>query len=143
MSEETFKIDPNITNVLFLDDMEERHKTFINRFGMNDRIRIWQVRTASEAISLIDRFEKNGWYFVQVFLDHDLSLEDIMCPPGGPSKVPTGMDVVDRLCLLPQRLVPEMAYVHSMNEPAANVMVERLRDASIHARWVPFHLLVA
>ena len=143
MTKETFTIDPNITNVLFLDDMEERHKAFVNRFGMNDKLRIWQVRTAGEAIHLLNRFNKHGWVFTQVFLDHDLSLEDIMCPPGGPSKVPTGMDVVDRICELPLKSQPPAAFVHSMNEPAAAEMVRRLQAVSIPTRWVPFHLLVA
>lgn len=143
MSDDTFVIGPNIANVLFLDDMEERHKAFINRFGMNDKLRIWQVRTADEAIGRIDRFEKNGWRFDQVFLDHDLSLDDIMCPPGGPSKVPTGMDVVHRICKLSFELTPSEAIVHSMNEPAARVMVSRLSTCLIKSRWIPFHILVS
>jgi hypothetical protein len=137
----TFK---KVSNILFLDDMEERHRAFINRFGMNDSIRIWQVRTAKEAIDLIDRFENDGLEsrFRQVFLDHDLSLEDIMCPPGGPSHVPTGMDVVDRLVKLPPECRPDETFVHSMNEPAAKVMVNKLGKV-MPARWVPFHMLVA
>lgn len=140
---ETFVIGPSIANVMFLDDMEERHKTFINRYGMNDKVRIWQVRTAQEAIDLIDRFEKDGFWFKQFFLDHDLSLDDIMCPPGGPSKVPTGMEVVKRICELSFGHLPNEVIIHSMNQPAAEQMVLRLDTALIRARWVPFHLLVA
>jgi hypothetical protein len=143
MTDDTFTIDPHIANVLFLDDMEERHKAFINRFGMNEKLRIWQVRTAADAIGWINRFEQNGWYFDQVFLDHDLSIDDIMCQPGGPSKVPTGMDVVDRICQLSFELAPRRAYVHSMNEPAARVMVAKLSTCLIQTQWVPFHILVA
>ena len=143
MSNETFKIDPNVANILFLDDMEDRHKSFINKYGMDDKLRIFQVRSAAEAIRWIDRFEKNGWRFDQVFLDHDLSLEDIMCPPGGPSKVPTGMDVVDRLCRLSFGDAPREAHVHSLNEPAAREMVRRLQGALIRSQWIPFYMLVA
>lgn len=131
-----------ISNVLFLDDMKERHKAFLNRFGMNDSLRIWQAYSAKQAIHMIDKAVAEGWRFTQVFLDHDLSLDDIMCQPGGPSKVPTGMDVVDRLVQLPPECRPNEAFAHTMNEPAAQVMVHKLSDV-MPARWVPFHLLVA
>lgn len=128
-----------IANVLFLDDMEERHKAFVNRFGMQDNVRIYQARTASEAIELLKQRT-----YVQAFLDHDLSLEDIMCPPGGPSKVPTGMDVVNHLCSLKWEELPvKNVIVHSMNEPAATQMVSRLQVCLIQSRWIPFHVLVA
>ena len=126
-------------DVLFLDDMEERHRAFLNKFGMRDDIRIWQARTAREAIDLL-----KGRKFLQAFLDHDLSLDDIMCQPGGPSKVPTGMEVVKFLESCSWDDLPvKNVIIHSMNEPAASQMVSRLQTSLITARWVPFHLLMA
>lgn len=78
--------------ILFLDDMENRHREF-ERFarGRNGHV-IIQVHTAEEAIKLLQTMK-----FDQVFLDHDLSHEDIMVKVGEPSKVPTGMTVVDHI----------------------------------------------
>src|SRR5690606_2973804 len=123
VTQDTFKIGPNIADVLFLDDMEERHKAFMNKHGMQDDVRIWQARSAFEAIEILKKIRDHGRQFTQVFLDHDLSLDDIMCLPGGPSKVPTGMDVVDFICGMKFGERPLAAIVHSMNEPAARVMV--------------------
>lgn len=119
-------------NILFLDDMEKRHEAFMQSFGSGDW-KIWQARTAAEAIDFLMRAE-----FVQAFLDHDLSLDDIMCQPGGPSKVPTGMTVVEHIIEMPKP-VP-MVIVHSMNEPAAHAMVDKLKPHTM-ARWVPFHII--
>lgn len=143
MTQDTFKIGPDVSDVLFLDDMEERHRTFIRKFGMQDDVRIWQVRSASEAIDTLKKVRDFGRHFAQVFLDHDLSLEDIMCPPGGPSKVPTGMDVVDFILQMKFGEQPRAAIVHSMNEPAAKVMVNKLNAGLVRASWVPFHILAA
>jgi ActR/RegA family two-component response regulator len=120
-------------NILFLDDMEKRHQAFMKSFGSGDW-KIWQAWTAKEAIGLLNRME-----FAQAFLDHDLSEEDIMCEPGGPSSVPTGMAVVDHIVAMPKP-VP-IVIVHSMNEPAAHAMVAKLEQVVRLTRWVPFHMI--
>lgn len=142
MTQDNLETGPDVYDVLFLDDMEVRHQSFMKKFGMQD-VRIWQARSATEAIEILKRARDQGQYFAQVFLDHDLSLDDIMCPPGGPSKVPTGMDVVDFICGMKFGEQPRIAIVHSMNEPAARIMVSKLNGAVVRASWVPFHMLVS
>lgn len=139
---DTFQIGPNISDILFLDDMEERHRAFMNKFGMRDGLRIWQARSATEAIDILKKVRDHGRIFAQVFLDHDLSIDDIMCPPGGPSKVPTGMDVVDFIINMDLTDQPREVYAHTLNPPAAQEMVRRLSDANFVTKWVPFDLLV-
>lgn len=120
-------------NILFLDDMSARHDAFMKAFGDGDW-KIWPAWSAKEAIALLERME-----FAQAFLDHDLSIEDIMCKPGGPSKVPTGMAVVDHIVAM-SKPVP-VVIVHSMNEPAAQAMVTKLEPVVKMTRWVPFHMI--
>jgi hypothetical protein len=122
-------------NVLFLDDMETRHAEFMHRAAPMD-VRVWQARSAYEAISLLDSIE-----FDQVFLDHDLSEEDIMVPPGEPTKVPTGMKVVDHIVRMERP--PGHVVVHTLNPPAAEAMCLRLASRQgIRVDRIPFSIVV-
>ena len=107
------------TLVLFLDDMEYRHKEFRRITENLGNVRIMHVYTADEAIE-----ELKLSTFDQVFLDHDLSEEDIMVAVGAKSKVRTGMDVVDHI--LTMERPPQEVIVHSCNGPAAAIMQVRL-----------------
>lgn len=103
--------------VLFLDDDEERQEAFRKAYKGPE---IVQARTAQEAIVFL-----NQEPFDQVFLDHDLSVDDIMCAPGDPDALcPTGMDVVDHI--LTMEIPPPSVWVHTMNTPAAYEMEKRL-----------------
>lgn len=106
--------------VLFLDDMEWRHKEF-RRVTENLNVRVVHVHTADEAIA-----ELKLRSFDQVFLDHDLSEEDIMVEAGARSHAKTGMDVVDHLLMMESP--PKEVIVHSCNAPAAAIMHVRLDD---------------
>jgi hypothetical protein len=106
--------------VLFLDDMIDRHREFVKAtLGRgHDIVQAW---TAAEAIKKLDS-EK----FDQVFLDHDLSEDDIMIKVGAKSKVRTGMDVVDHI--MKMEVPPPEVIVHSCNGPAALQMAYRLSE---------------
>lgn len=104
--------------VLFLDDMEWRHKEF-RRVTENLNVRVVHVYSADEAIT-----ELKLHSFVQVFLDHDLSEEDIMVDVSAGSVYPTGMAVVDHI--LTMESPSQEVIVHSCNGPAAAVMHVRL-----------------
>lgn len=107
--------------ILFLDDMEERHKAFKRVLQWRQGLDFTYVYTAADAIAAL-----NANHFDQAFLDHDLSLEDIMAEPGDPNaKVPTGMTVVDHILTMARP--PGMVCVHSCNGPAATEMVARLK----------------
>jgi len=106
--------------ILFLDDMEQRHTEFIKATLGRGHV-VVQVWTASDAIRQL-----NTGKFDQVFLDHDLSEDDIMIKVGAKSKVRTGMDVVDHI--LEMDPPPPEVIVHSCNGPAALQMAYRLAE---------------
>jgi len=124
-------------NVLFLDDMEWRHSEFSRCVDDLPGFRIWRVHTAEAAVELL---MSRG--FVQVFLDHDLSDDDVMCVPGSATRVPTGMDVVDHI--LGMEHPPSQVVIHSCNGPAALEMERRLEthSARIAIRRIPFPFLM-
>ncbi len=119
--------------VLFLDDMGWRHSEFTRLTDRQPNVRVWQAHTAKGAIALLQS-EK----FDQVFLDHDLSEDDIMCEVGGPSTVPTGMVVVDHIMTMSDP--PRDIIVHSCNGPARMAMVVKLEShpVGIRVRGLPF-----
>lgn len=125
-------------NVLFLDDMEWRHHEF-GRIAAREfpEVRVHHAWSAEEAIEMLDSIE-----FVQAFLDHDLSEDDIMVVPGKPSKVLTGMAVVDHL--LSMERPPWDIVVHSCNGPARLAMATKLEESGkfVRVRAIPFPELI-
>lgn len=121
--------------ILFLDDMVHRHDEFKRLAHMipphdHEIVQVWSAKQA------IDRLTNEK--FDQVFLDHDLSEEDIMVKVGGPSRVATGMDVVDFIVKMEEP--PMDVIVHSCNGPAAWEMCYRLAEhpAKIRVRRLAF-----
>ena len=123
--------------ILFLDDAEKRHTAFHLKMLQAGHNKIYGIDYAFSAKEAIDFLTK--YNYVQAFLDHDLSEEDIMIEPYAPSKVPTGMTVVDYIVTMSN---PPTVVVHSHNEPAATEMTRRLRDAGIEAHQIPFSILL-
>lgn len=123
--------------ILFLDDMGWRHSEFTRRSDRWPKVRVWQAHTAKGAIELLKSEQ-----FDQAFLDHDLSEDDIMVTVGGPSKVPTGMDVVDHIMTMESP--PMDIIVHSCNGPARDAMVAKLEShpAKPKVRGIPFPSLL-
>jgi len=129
----------NEAKILFLDDMKTRHGAFTRLTDQMGDVRVWQAYDAAEAIRLL-----SGVTFDQAFLDHDLSEEDIMVDPSGPSKVPTGMTVVDHI--LTMENPPREVFVHTCNPAAGDEMERRLKShpARIIVHRFPFpHLIHA
>ncbi len=126
-----------MAKILFLDDMGWRHSEFTRRTDRDPGMKVWQAHTAKGAIELL-KSEK----FDQVFLDHDLSEDDIMIKVGEQGKAPTGMDVVD--FILTMEDPPPDVIVHSCNGPAAWEMVIRLErhPTKIKVRKIPFPQLI-
>lgn len=113
--------------ILFLDDMPERFAALADVTSHRDDLQITWAISAAEAIECLSCIE-----YDQVFLDHDLSLDDIMCAPGDPNaKVPTGMAVVDHI--LTMERPPPHVIVHTHNTPASMEMARRLDDHPINA----------
>jgi hypothetical protein len=127
--------------VLFLDDDHERHHQFRTRthaLGYGARYEMIFAHSAAEAIEALQAHEGE---LIQAFLDHDLSEADIMVEVGAPSKVPTGMTVVDHI--LTMQKPPVAVTVHSYNQPAAVEMCARLSGlGTIDVRRIPFAVLL-
>src|ERR1700755_1416658 len=127
--------------VLFLDDDHERHRQFRTRthaLGYGTKYKMLYVHSAAEAIEALQAHEGD---LIRAFLDHDLSEADIMVPVGAPSKVPTGMTVVDHI--LTMRRPPVAVTVHSYNQPAAVEMCARLNElGTIDVRSIPYSTLL-
>ena len=115
-----------MASILFLDDMEDRHREFMRAVRGTHAYAhaVVRVYTARDAIKALE-----SQRFDQVFLDHDLSLDDIMIKVGADSKVPTGMQVVDHI--LKMEHPPGHVVVHSCNGPAAREMEDRLRESTV------------
>lgn len=129
------------TKVLFLDDMDTRHKTFMELFGSREDLDIYQVWDAHSAIQLLGD-GAGSLRFDQVFLDHDLSEEDIMVDVGAMTKFPTGMAVVDHI--LKMQSPPRQVVVHTCNTPAAVEMTKRLMTVEgMHVRRSLFPEFIA
>lgn len=111
--------------ILFLDDQEERHRSFLQRFGSD---RIFQAYSANEAIRLL----KEESPFDAVFLDHDL---------GGfflPSDDTSGYAVACYIANMKENMLPKTITVHSWNEEGALRMLECLRAAAVNVTYEPF-----
>ena len=128
--------------VLFLDDDHARHAHFrarIEVLGYARRRRLLYAFTAAEAIKALTAHDGE---IVEAFLDHDLCEDDHWVAPGAPSKVPTGMVVVDHI--LRMRQPPPIITVHSFNHHAALAMCARLAMLrTVAVKHIPFGRLLA
>ena len=115
-----------MNNILFLDDMQYRHDEFSRIVDHMSDVLVSKVYTASAAIALLETEP-----FDQVFLDHDLALDE-------ESSEPTGMTVVYHILTMPRP--PVQVIVHSCNGPAATMMAQKLEShpAGIWVRRIPF-----
>ncbi len=125
------------SKILFLDDMGWRHSEFTRITDRLPETRVWQAHSAKGAIELL-----KSETFQQVFLDHDLSEEDVMIKVGEKGTAPTGMDVVEHILTMDSP--PTDIIVHSCNGPAAEEMVRRLEShpKKIQVRRIPFPTLI-
>jgi hypothetical protein len=127
--------------VLFLDDDHDRHQRFhacIEARGYLDRFRMIYVFTAADAIQALRDHEGE---IVQAYLDHDLSEDDLCVALGAPTRVPTGMAVVDHIVTMHKP--PSSVVVHSLNHDAALEMCARLAALpEVDVRRVPFSQLL-
>ena len=131
--------------VLFLDDDLDRHSHFRARMtavtiaGHGEQRRVLYAFTAAEAIAALRAHEGE---IAEAFLDHDLCVEDQCIEPGAPSRVPTGMVVVDHIMAMQKP--PRSVTVHSFNTRAAMVMCARLdKLRGVAVRRIPFHQLLS
>jgi hypothetical protein len=115
--------------ILFLDDLEERHKHAQEWFG--PAATVVPAHTAPEALGLYLLAQSSRQPFALVSLDRDLGEQW------------TGEDVVDQILRLheafpgPEFVRPPFA-IHSWNIPAAERMANRLQWAGFSVQRIQF-----
>jgi hypothetical protein len=124
--------------ILFLDDDKLRHTAFRDNYPRREGDVIHHVFTYREAVEHLHAFD-----YDVMFLDHDLSLEDVMCNPDGPTNAKTGYDFVKYFGLSEQVYQKILArdtfvVVHSYNPVGAKRMVDQLNDYGIRNIYQPF-----
>ena len=126
---------------LFLDDDRVRHARFRARIEAVGFARRHQVLYAFTAADAIDALRTHEGAIITAFLDHDLCEDDHWVLPGAPSKVPTGMVVVDHIVTM--RQPPAVITVHSFNYHAALEMCSRLSALPrVAVKHIPFTQLL-
>lgn len=126
--------------ILFVDDMEERQIEFL-ALAEDSGHKITQARTYTEA-----NYQLHHNIFDLIFLDHDLTLDDIMCTPGGNTKSPTGSDLAQEMTTktfkanyIMGNIIPlPVVVIHSFNPVGAENMISILRKAGYIVYREPF-----
>jgi len=110
--------------ILILEDDPERHKLFRRNLIGHEVV----ITTTSE--NCIDFLQSNEYDILM--LDHDLGFELYQIPGDK-----TGYGVVKWIVQHKERC-PKQIFVHSLNGPAANMMINLFTDNGIKAQHVPF-----
>ena len=116
--------------IFVLDDVPERHETYVKRYPGHWFKHAYNVQQAKEMLV-------EGPYDI-AFLDHDLfdwhKVDGIEEPIER-----TGLDVVKFLVeSLPRERWPKKVVVHTWNGSRGNVMLEILKQHGVDAYYVPF-----
>lgn len=114
--------------ILFLDDNEDRFRTFQSYY---DETSVWTywVTTAAEAIAALQIKD-----FDLIMLDHDLGLETFV----NSNRVDCGYEVVRWIINNKNSYRFPLIIVHSWNIVASNNMVSDLQKAKFNAEFIPF-----
>ncbi len=119
-----------MSKILFLDDCVDRTRKFLDCYPK-------AITTSASRcmLSLLESPEFKG-NLKYLFLDHDLE--------GGVQgyikRINTGMDVVDHLVAHPQPI--QQIVVHSHNDEASVIMLDKLLKAGYWTIWCPFWILL-
>ena len=106
-------------------------KLFTTRFPLN--YEVISAYSVEEAKNLMSKYK-----FSYLFLDHDLSEEDIMCIPGQKTLCPTGMDFVDWLIKNYNPCDFMHIKCHSWNSSARLRMFQALQAKGFSVSQKPF-----
>ena len=121
--------------VMFLDDMEERHKAFLQTArrtpGLTRVEAVWSAKQAIEMLSTQPQFDA-------AFLDHDLHPEHYAGEfVAEEARATSGMAVAEYIAKMEYKR-PGYVIVHSWNGPASTRMCNVLREAGIRFARIPF-----
>lgn len=130
-----------VMKILFLDDMFDRHARFFDHcsdYGAVDhetgetKIKIYPAWDYHDAVRLMTYYQ-----FEAVFLDHDLSLNSIMCDPDTTEEL-TGTSVARWMVEFFKHSQKPDVYLHSLNPEGRKRMKTILRDAGFEVKELPF-----
>ncbi len=116
---------PATMNILVLDDMEVRHRWFVNNLARFNAI-LYQARTAREAIELLKETT-----FDVMFLDHDLG-DRVYVDSDDPN---TGYQVAKYI--RENDIECNRIIIHSLNKSGVDNMMALLPNAE----YIPFTVL--
>lgn len=114
-----------MSKILILDDDENRHVQFANKYATED---LTHVHTSLDAIETL----KNNEYDY-VFLDHDLG--GLVMQESGDG---TGYEVAEWISNNPDRKPIKMVILHSLNPPGRKNMCNILKAKGIDVMESPF-----
>lgn len=119
-------------NILFLDDNELRHEAFRSLpLSFDTVIHSYSYEEAVNALKQVD--------FNILFLDHDLSEEDIMCTPGIDNRGKTGTDLARWIVTAPIKR-PDLVILHTFNPVGAKTMKYIFTGVGIPTIELPFNI---
>lgn len=133
--EEVQKGGLGLMRILVVDDMQERHDFFRKAYNGMDDIIVQSYDYDNAMLELASTPND----FDLMFLDHDLSLEAIMCDPNNTYEK-TGSDIAKYIAqeIKPADCVGMEIHCHSMNPYGRVNMVDILRNAGFTVHDVPF-----
>ena len=124
--------------ILFLDPSPQRAVLAFNRMTPKDRESTIWAKTFLEAQTTLYNYRNE---LTRVHLEHDLNGEPYMNTRSEES----GMEIVRYLERLAEHSYPEFEplkkikwVVHSYNEHAAPIMIERMTKIGLNVEWIPF-----
>ena len=126
--------------ILFLDPSPQRAVLAFNRMTKEDRENTIWAMTFLEAQTTVWNYRHE---LTSVHLEHDLGEHPYM----NTASEESGMEIVRYLEKLAKHSYPEFKpllsvkwIVHSYNEHAAPIMIERMRNIGLDVEWIPFGL---
>lgn len=130
-----------MTKFLFLDDMFDRHARFFDHCAAHGavdedtgqtKLKIYSAYDYHEAVKLMETKQ-----FDAVFLDHDLSLDAIMCDPDDTEEL-TGTNVAHWMVGFFEHSPKPQVFLHSLNPGGRKRMKTILSDAGFDVKELPF-----
>lgn len=114
--------------ILFLDDNENRHRSFLAQNIGHVVVPVYKARHAINALEMYEPFDVAS-------LDHDL---DWQATAGLEPLEETGLTVARHIASMPPERRPKMVIVHSFNPVGAQAMYDVLAEAGVNVARGPY-----
>lgn len=121
-------------NILILDDDEVRHETFAARYAGHNVVHAFRYSTFVKHLE-----EYSPWNLIH--LDHDLGdfeQGDTYVDGWGNIREFNGRHAAQKICELPDELLPDEVVIQSINPEGAKSMRSLLLGRGVQTSWIPF-----